>query len=605
MRAGRWSTEPGSERIPCPSRRPDDIERSRRCWYVVVLLVGLLLVSPRLAAGGLINAGSLALVQATLASDKGKPREQSAGLLEQARARFAWALRLNSDHTSARWGLVRSALALDELVVQETESHTAAAEIQRLLVAEDITRNSLLYYDVLTALNRGGRSEEVIELYESVPPLEQTRPIDDIVTLAYLRRGTLDDLAQARALRPGDLYTNYYLWQAARETGDVQTAAVLSDTLVHFPLEAVAPADGRLLDYAARVIPSLLEEGLWDRGKTLNVTSFLVWQHQGLPSVERLLEQLVERYPTEPSWSFYLAELYHRWGDLERADAAYRQVLAEDSLDAQTHLRLGMVLEAKSQVPRSVSIEQLKEVVQWYARYYALAPDDLLGLKRLVEACTALEEAGVSDGNCWEAAPLQGAPSVRADDRYIVAGLLDVPVDSVELGPNLVENAGFERGQEAQLQEWIWYQWTDGGRFDRGLYVGGLETDWPYEGNQAAVVRGLWIEGNERRLPSRAGFWYSRDGVTLRPNVPYVLAFYYRTLMLHSGRVAIQISDEAAIAPRRDVWLPDTQGRWQKHVLVCWNHSMETVTVRPLLRIWGEGTAWFDEVQILEVHLDP
>jgi len=41
--------------------------------------------------------------------------------------------------------------------------------------------------------------------------------------------------------------------------------------LTYFSLEAIHPADERLLDYAADVVPALLDEGLWDRGQILNV----------------------------------------------------------------------------------------------------------------------------------------------------------------------------------------------------------------------------------------------------------------------------------------------------------------------------------------------
>jgi tetratricopeptide (TPR) repeat protein len=58
-----------------------------------------------------------------------------------------------------------------------------------------------------------------------------------------------------------------------------------------------------------------------------------------------LLERLIERYPAEPDWPFYLAELYHRRGDLDRAEAAYRQVLETDPDYAQAYLRLGMIYE--------------------------------------------------------------------------------------------------------------------------------------------------------------------------------------------------------------------------------------------------------------------
>ena len=63
----------------------------------------------------------------------------------------------------------------------------------------------------------------------------------------------------------------------------------------------------------------------------------------------REFEQLAERYPTEPEWPFYLAELYHRRGDLDRAEAAYQQVLAVDPEYAQAYLRIGMLYETRAE----------------------------------------------------------------------------------------------------------------------------------------------------------------------------------------------------------------------------------------------------------------
>jgi len=49
------------------------------------------------------------------------------------------------------------------------------------------------------------------------------------------------------------------------------------------------------------------------------------------------------------------------------------------------------------------AIRNLQQAATWYSRYHALAPDDLLGLKKLAEVCTALKEAGVEDKSCGEA----------------------------------------------------------------------------------------------------------------------------------------------------------------------------------------------------------
>jgi hypothetical protein len=57
------------------------------------------------------------------------------------------------------------------------------------------------------------------------------------------------------------------------------------------------------------------------------------------------------------------------------------------------------------------AIRHLQQAAHYYNRYNALAPDDLLGLKRLTETCTALEEAGVEDENC-----IAAAEQVEADN---------------------------------------------------------------------------------------------------------------------------------------------------------------------------------------------
>jgi len=206
---------------------------------------------------------------------------------------------------------------------------------------------------------KSGKGEEAGVWYESAmrmkPEWEELyrllaqTPTGDAIAVAYLKAGDPKALEKARKVRAGDLYVNYHLWKKAQRSGDLSSAAAYSETLTYFPLEAIHPSDERLLDYAAEVIPALLDEGLWDRDKILNVVSFLVWQHNGAASVKRLLEQMVERYPAEPDWAFYLAELHHRRGELDQAEAIYRQVLALDPNYAQAYLRIGMLYEARAE----------------------------------------------------------------------------------------------------------------------------------------------------------------------------------------------------------------------------------------------------------------
>ena len=333
----------------------------------LALLLGLLLRGPALLSRVMGNVGMVALRNALVFEVACPDAPLQPGdyhlydVLPECEARppvamLRRAVALDSASPTARWGLGRAALVTGDAA-------TAAEALQPL--SDRAKHNPLLYYDALTAFSYGGEPAEVIALYEAIPPPEQTRAVSDTVALAYLDlvaggqgdKGTRGQgegetgqlLERAKELRPGDLYANYHLWKQARQDGDLEAAAAYSETLTYFPLEAVQPTDERLLDYVAQVIPSLLEDGLWDREKTLNVVSFLVWQHNGAVGVERLLEYLTARYPSEPDWPFYLAELYHRQGDLERAELAYRQVLAVDSEYAQAYLRIGMLYEARAE----------------------------------------------------------------------------------------------------------------------------------------------------------------------------------------------------------------------------------------------------------------
>jgi tetratricopeptide (TPR) repeat protein len=605
----------------------------RRFWrrrHTLVLFVAIVVVLPRLSTAALTNAGSLAVAQAALLSGRNESREPYARLLERARAQFERAVALDGDLAAGRWGLGRAALALVELGVREERNGIAAADALSPLVV-DGTDNPLLYQDALVAFSYSGQPEDTIALYETHLPLRRVPSISDTVALAYLQRGAPGDLACARTLRPGDLYVNHYLWQAARDAGDAGAAAVYSDTLVYFPLESVDPTDERLLDYAGEVIPSLLEEGLWDRSKTLDVVSFLVWQHNGAAGVERLLQQLGERHPADPDWLFFLAELYHRRGDLDQAEAVYRQVQALDLAYAQAYLRLGIVAEAQSQIPDLSSQTpssrpqgQLKDAARWYGQYYALASDDLLGLKRLAEVCMVLEQVGMEDESCRQAAfwvgsfefqvggesktlklgtspaaILLGALEARTDDRRIVAELLGVPMESIELGPNLVKIGGFEQGLKGdESGVWRW-EFFPGGRSSDALFAGAIDGLAVFSHKNALRVSGLWETKGSR---GRAGYWGGSVEQKLFPGELGYLSFYYRTTPRydHTGNVLLRSQHGSGFLQHR---LPMTRGAWRKFATVFGNTTPDPIDLRDflLLRTFDVGSVYFDDVLLQRI----
>jgi tetratricopeptide (TPR) repeat protein len=119
---------------------------------------------------------------------------------------------------------------------------------------------------------------------------------------------------------------------------------------------------------------------------------------------ERVLETVVEERPEDADVLFYEGELYQRRDEFEEAEEAYKQVLAADSEYAQAYLRLGALAEKhRKGGGGEAGSENLRAAARWYGQYHEVVPDDLLGLKRLVEVCGALDEAGLEDEDCMAA----------------------------------------------------------------------------------------------------------------------------------------------------------------------------------------------------------
>jgi len=266
----------------------------------------------------------------------------------------------------------------------------------------------------------------------------------------------------------------------------------------------------------------------------------------------------------------------------------------------------------------------LEEAAKWYTKYHALAPDDLLGLKKLVEVCEELEKLGQGEGEMGRqgegmescrrvaeqiarteaespAAVLREELERRTDDWRIVAELLGVPLDAVELGANLVENGGFEVWKGGRPEGWAWSNMADGKTWNLALFVGGFDEFDAYSGQRAMRVDGFWIQRKLELEPARAG--YLRGEIELKPDTPYVLSFYYRIRNLREEKAAIWVSGTPEVLFKHDRMLPSTDGGWRKFIIVGWNRKEEAKKVKPLLRSWGVGEAEFDGMELREIAL--
>ena len=339
-------------------------------------------------------------------------------------------------------------------------------------------RYPLLLQDLLIAYSHTGLDRQSVALYEREAVRLRPYPaVTEAVALSYLAQqpagaASADALRRVLDLRPSDLYANYHLRRIALAAGDQASAGTYERALTHFSLDAVDPTDERWLDYAAGVIPDLLDEGLWDQTVAVNVAALLAWKHPESGAVEDLMKTLAEGQPENADWPFHLAEVYHRRGDLTRAAETYQEVLKRDPAYLPALLRLGMVAEAQG---------VREQALGWYQQYHHDAPEDPVGLEKL----TALsEQMGLAN-----ASELRSKLSEMLDDRKWVATQLGVAPDDVILGPGLVQNGDFAAWRGNMPADWEIGAYLGKGH-DSGLYALGrdeLDVDQP-----AVRIGTLW-----------------------------------------------------------------------------------------------------------------
>ncbi|MBI5034842.1 MAG: tetratricopeptide repeat protein [Chloroflexi bacterium] len=494
-------------------------------------------------------------------------------------AAFEQAANVDSNNGTVRWSLVRADLAMNDL-------RAAADAVAK--IKDQVSRNPFLYLDALGTFDRSNDSQNVIALYESVPPPKRTQTISDTIAIAYLRV-TPKALEKALVLRPDDLFINYQLERQARQSGDTGHGEFFRRALTHFALNAIFPADTRLQAYVAQTIPDLLAEQIWNRGMTLNVVAYLVWQHPDAPMVSQVLKNLIARYPTDPDWMFLLAELDHRRGDIDLATQEYQRVLQIKPDYAEAYLRLGLVIEAQCPITRADCSWILPQAAQWYENYHKLVPEDLSGLEKLIQVNRVLGKP---------VADLQADLDNIADDRRFVAQKLGVPVESIALGQNLVENSNFAQWSGEAPENWRFLDYLGHGVKD-GLYEGGKDRLVP--GAPARLVA-LW--GGSLPDGSTTYAEYFGKSFVVTEN-QYLVTVTYRTWNVMDGKGAVFVGDYTRLGGNvlAAFPLPPSNGVLRT-VRVLAKGSPSQVQMTPLVRNVGLGQFWFSQVQVRSVMIN-
>lgn len=482
------------------------------------------------------------------------------------------AVDLDATNTTARWALGRIAISIGD-------STLASTVLEPLLGS--VHQNPLLYIDILIGYSRSNNPQRLTDLVESTPLPLRTTVLSDTIAVAYLDLGDAQSLDKARNFRPNDLYINYSLWKEAEEDRAVYDKVQYRERLERFQLDAIAPADDRLLEYVARVIPQLLDNGIWDKKKSQIVVSYLVWQHAESPAVEKLILDLATRFSNEPQWLFYLAEMYHRRGDLELSEQTYRQIVHQWPDFSPGYLRLGMVSEERCGA-KDPARDCLLKALDSYEKYHKYAPDDLAGLKRFIAVAQLLQRTDVQ--------------SLQSQLDQLVGP------NGAEQTANLVVNSSFDRWKDNVPTSWIIDSHVGNVTRDDGLCTAGPD-DFGGISGTAARVTCFWFGQQTDKEPGRYGIWlwfedennHIETKTRFAQNQEYKISLDYRTADLPNGMVHLIIPGLL----NSDVRLPATEREWRSFKAV--DVSEGDNLVRPLINVWAPGEVWLDNIEIYEV----
>ena len=198
--------------------------------------------------------------------------------------------------------------------------------------------------------------------------------------------------------------------------------------------------------------------------------------------------------------------------------------------------------------------------------------------------------------------------SAPADPALVarVASMLDIAEPSLQLGPQLALNAGFEerRLRSDALLHWRPSFMTTGDPWNRAAFVVATDDQVYFEGERAMRVDGLVIERLPEREVARAGFWLSDPPIVVPARAVYAVTFVYRTEGTGDAGPALYLGfshKESRWEGRR---FPPSEGHWSRATVIAWNRGEEEGTLAPLLRSFTEGTIWFDAFSVREVITD-
>jgi tetratricopeptide (TPR) repeat protein len=545
-------------------------------WYAALIPCALLM----LQLGSLLSAN---VGQAFWLSFlvRGQQGQNTPGIAERL---FDLALWLDPENASARAGQGYVLL----------HSHHDAEALESLLASIRANASDpFVYSAALRLLCQRGEIARALELLTTSPPEQMSVELADYVTLLYLQQGHDDAWGKIVLLKPADLYAHYRLWERASASQDQAGAGQHHQALQQFPQSALYPRAPELAELEWSLLPTFYARGLWSPQFMGRVLSDLVWQKPTSTALERALQTLVNDYPLEQQWTLLLGQLYERRGQWDPAETAYRRALQAAPTQGLPRLRLALALNRR--VASAYAVDgDLESAYQLLTEYHRLAPQDTECLRALVSLSRRVDPLQTD--------VLQRKLDALVDPRQLAAAHLSVAAESIEIGPNLLANPGFEVWPEVgELYGW---EPLDISRYEfagPALFIVGGDPC-ALDGANSARIDALWLVERADKGRPRAGLWALNTALgkvadfVLEPGSRYLASIEYKS---EDAGLSLWFANDPRVSPTGEQVFPQTGGqtRMASFVLQATAHTRVSLLIRQV----GEGALIVDNVSLRKI----
>jgi hypothetical protein len=162
-------------------------------------------------------------------------------------------------------------------------------------------------------------------------------------------------------------------------------------------------------------------------------------------------------------------------------------------------------------------------------------------------------------------------------------------IKGISLGNNLVKSGSFEDVDQI-ISNWNFSNMAGFKPFSDGSFTMG---SCQINGNGNLRLMGFFVNNEQGKSNARGGAWYGSLIPTEKKY--YLFSFDY---MVKTGKERPAFWLSKGIPEQR---LPPTKGKWKK-VLFFFNNSKGATTFwKPLIRMWGTGSMWIDNVVLIKI----